>query len=366
MIRKPSWGILRARVRVELVAPERNDQPQHAKEPDKSALARDSEEEAPVPSETLQRICKNGMSVDLSSVTTENSASYRRYLNGLHCPKRHAIYEILDMGPMPFSILLVLIVVSGLWAGYQYQQCGWPFKDDCETVVVERKSTFQSKENGGSGVQQINERGFVQTRPEGSILRTERVHDRGILNLATATVLGALIAFFYANFQWRMGNRQASINEFFQRKKDINLLLLSNEAIRSFLKEAVDRRSLKDRTPKKLTPAESKEVLEKIQHRSYLLEIERFSFDQKMFVFLEIDNLEFALEKYSSGYLDHGQMYRACEIFQSRCYNRGFRYLAATQGLVYYKDELKKILASMIVRGNYYEEQPTRQPGVSA
>lgn len=366
MIRKPSWSVLRARVRIEFVMPERSDEPQEVPKPDNPTLAREIEEEAPVRPETLQRICKDGMSIDLSSVTAEKPSSYRKFLDGLHCPKRHPIYAILDMGPMSFSLLLVVILGLGIGAIYSYQQCDWPFRDDCETVIVERKSTFQNKENGGSEVQQRNERGFVQTRPEGSIVRTERMHERGILNLGTATVLGALIAFFYANFQWRMGNRQASINEFFQRKKDINLLLLSNEAVRSFLKEAVDRRSLKDKPPKKLTPQESESVLQKIQHRDYLQDIEKFSFDQKMFVFLEIDNLEFALEKYSSGYLDHGQMYRACEIFQSRCYNRGFRYLAATQGLVYYKDELKKILANMIVRGDYYEEQSTRPAEVPA
>ncbi|MFY9459771.1 MAG: hypothetical protein WAP57_08460 [Aquabacterium commune] len=260
------------------------------------------------------------------------------------------------MGPFGFSFVLLVVFVLGGLALWLQASCAGPFKDACETIVVERKTSFSGKGTSEGGAQRLNEHGFIQALPENSILHTQRVNDRGLLDIGVASVLGALVAFFYTNFQWRMGNRQASINEFFQRKQDINLLLLNHEAVRSFLKEAVDRANKHTPEPRHLSSKESFDALNAIQRIEYLREIQRFSFDQKMFVFMEIDNLEFALEKYSSGYLDHGQMYRACEIFQSRCYNRGFRYLAATQGLVYYKDELKRVIASMIIRGHYYEE----------
>ena len=55
---------------------------------------------------------------------------------------------------------------------------------------------------------------------------------------------------------------------------------------------------------------------------------DRESFEKAMYVYLELDNLEYAIEKYRLGYMSAAVAYRSLETFKSRAESREFRELA--------------------------------------
>ncbi|WP_349022822.1 hypothetical protein [Sphingorhabdus sp.] len=246
-----------------------------------------------------------------------------------------------------------------------FSGCGYWF-GGCKSIYLETKtqigSTINSAEQESPKIDQIPD----TTKPSRIVSQQDKISDDGVFNVAIVAAYGTMLAFMYAVFQWRMENRQSSMNEFFDRKRGINFLLMEQNDLRDLLKEAVDRRIVALWERSLINPEAAEIKINQIQDRTYLIDVEQFTFEQKMFVFVEIDNLEFAIEKYTSGYLDDGQMYRACEIFQSRCFSRGFRYLAATQGLVYYKTTLQSVLACLVLRGHQYEEEVNKQKSTEA
>ena len=167
-----------------------------------------------------------------------------------------------------------------------------------------------------------------------------------------ATLL--FFAFGLAFTRWQIGNRQSSMSELFERKKEVNLLifrhhsdlaglvsgatssnLISHKRVGEFLEKAKCQKIIDDITQKRRNDSDIK-------------------FTEKIFTFIELDNLEFALSKYKSGLLDTDQMYRSCEIFESRCMNENFRYLAAIQGLNFYNEDFHRLLSSLLIRGHYF------------
>jgi len=59
-----------------------------------------------------------------------------------------------------------------------------------------------------------------------------------------------------------------------------------------------------------------------------------------MYVFIELDNLEYCLEKYKRGFMDWLDAYRGMQTFKSRCFSSEFRTLAIEKGhLARYKNE---------------------------
>jgi hypothetical protein len=318
------------------------------------AMASDSEEESPIPKETVTRISAKGVVVNVISPKSDSAKEYELYLRDIEVSNKHKFYKVLEIGPNTFLVVFLVIATLFFISNYISVRCDI-LEGGCASTVMEtktsigqRSTTEKSEEDGRNAQQNL-------VKPDRSVTYSEKILDNKKVDLGILSAFGALVAFLYAVFQWRMENRQSSINEIFQRKKDINFLLMEKEGIRLLLREAVDRVIVENLRSKRIESPKMERVLNRIQSLIYIKNLNSFSFDQKMFVFMELDNLEFALEKYLHGYLDGGQMYRACEIFQSRCYSRAFRYLAMTQGLAYYKDELKIVISCLIVRGHYYE-----------
>lgn len=319
-------------------------------------MASDAEEPSPIHPDIVQRVCSRNFIIDLSPPKTDQAKDYRILLREIGVPPQHYLFRFLSMGPSDFIAVLLAALAATLLLAWAFSGCGSIF-GGCQSVSLETRtqigSLVSTSGQDRSKVDQIPD----SSSPSRIVNQSEKIADDGLLNVAIVAAYGTILAFLYAVFQWRMENRQSSMNEFFERKKDINFLLMERNDLRDLLKEAVDRHIVALWERREIYPQVSVGNINEIQNLDYIRSIEKFTFEQKMFVFVEIDNLEFAIEKYVSGYLDDGQMYRACEIFQSRCFSRGFRYLAATQGLVYYKTSLQSVLACLVLRGHHYEEE---------
>lgn len=163
------------------------------------------------------------------------------------------------------------------------------------------------------------------------------------------------LAFALGFVRWQFGNRQDALNSVFDRKKELNLLFLDSEKkllLEPLIRGATDPdEMIKAKQKQLVTERQAVEILDKCQSIIELGSNNFIDIGKKVFVFMELDNLEYAYEKYMSGYLDAEQMHRACEILESRCLNKEFRYLAVTQGLVYYNPSFHCIIAACIVRG---------------
>jgi hypothetical protein len=55
------------------------------------------------------------------------------------------------------------------------------------------------------------------------------------------------------------------------------------------------------------------------------------SYEKAMYVYVELDNLEYVLEKYTRGYMDAKDAFRGITTFESRCSSPEFRRLACQQ-----------------------------------
>ena len=155
--------------------------------------------------------------------------------------------------------------------------------------------------------------------------------------------------------RWQIGNQQTALTSVFERKKDINALFLDKEKkelLQPLIVGATDPDDhIITREQKEVCIDQAINILDLCQSLSQLDNDKYIDAAKKVFAFMEIDNLEFSFEKFTSGYLNSEQMHRACEIFESRCLNSEFRYLATTQGLVYYNDAFHVVVAACIVRG---------------
>jgi hypothetical protein len=178
---------------------------------------------------------------------------------------------------------------------------------------------------------------------------------RETFNFVVFQAILVAFAFSVGFARWQIGNRQAALNTVFDRKKELNLLFLDGEKkelLEPLIRGATDPdEMIKTTGEKTASREEAAAILHKCQSTSELKNNSLIDIGKKVFVFMELDNLEFAHEKYDRGYLDAEQMHRACEILESRCLNKEFRYLAVTQGLVYYNRDFHCIVAACIVRG---------------
>jgi hypothetical protein len=159
-------------------------------------------------------------------------------------------------------------------------------------------------------------------------------------------------AFILAFMRWQVAIRQEAMSEIFLRKQASNLQILANkDATKPLVAGAINLKTNRyDQPPVCLDATLWEEVLSDFKNRNPHGDLEP-SFEQSMFVYMELDNLEFAYMKYVASYLDDEQMYRACEIFESRCQSTLFRYMAAKQGLAYYTDELHFVIKHLLVFG---------------
>lgn len=179
-----------------------------------------------------------------------------------------------------------------------------------------------------------------------------------------------LLVFASAFFQWQSSKKQTSISEMFERKKSTNKLIIEHggklaDILHPVLGDKGENATSEDKKATKKDEEATRKIVtkkediktklldfaKKVEHNKIETEIEMKKFIEKMFVYIELDNLEFALAKYVAGYLDDEQMYRACEIFESRCKGRLFRHLAVIQGLGYYTEELHNLVCCCLING---------------
>lgn len=161
-----------------------------------------------------------------------------------------------------------------------------------------------------------------------------------------------LSAFILAFLRWQYGNRQSSMSEIFERKKSSNLDLIAHEgAVQDLVSGAVDPPSPNLQMRQTIFSKEQVDTLCNDFASRNPYGNKEATFKQKMFVFMELDNLEFAYTKFKSGMLDNEQIYRACEIFESRCQSELFRHLAAKQGLAYYTEDFHEVVRILLIFG---------------
>jgi hypothetical protein len=212
--------------------------------------------------------------------------------------------------------------------------------------------------------------------------------DTAFFNLPYFQASIILFAFILAFSRWMIENRQSSMSELFERKKEVNLLLLKDEKsiFQPLVSEAVRAEASPEREQRvEIANAHVRLLLHRAktwQQDPALVDGESASpfvggirrllrevlfegpqkreggaanadFLRKMFVYIELDNFELAFNRYIAGLLDPEQMFRACEIIESRCMNSTFRYLAANQGLKYYTANFHKALIPVLVRTEY-------------
>lgn len=161
-----------------------------------------------------------------------------------------------------------------------------------------------------------------------------------------------IISILLGIVRWQSNNRQAAMSEMFERKRDTNLFIITHE---KHTKELVSGATNQQDIPIDIhfncyNIEDCKKQL-RLTKQYNPQSKKQATFIQKMYVYLELDNLEFAFNKYHAGYLNDEEMYRACEIFDSRCRSPFFRHLAANQGLTYYTNQFQDLVCMCLVFG---------------
>ena len=109
--------------------------------------------------------------------------------------------------------------------------------------------------------------------------------------IQVATAVVALGAFILGYQQWRSARFETSIDKFYERL------------------EASNRKLHEWTTARELIGALDNQL----------------NFQQSMYVFSEIDNLEYVIQKYKYGYMSTDQALRGVKTFKSRCIHDKFR-----------------------------------------
>jgi len=109
--------------------------------------------------------------------------------------------------------------------------------------------------------------------------------------IQVATAVVALGAFILGYQQWRSARFETSIDKFYERLKASNKRLQEWTTARELV-GAVD---------------------------------DQPNFQQSMYVFSEIDNLEYVIQKYKYGYMSAEQALRGVKTFKARCVHNKFR-----------------------------------------
>ena len=141
------------------------------------------------------------------------------------------------------------------------------------------------------------------------------ISNRRDVDIASATI--ALSALLFAYQQWSDTKHESSIDKYYER------LNLTNER----LKDPGIRCELSG-----IFPAISEET-----------------FETKLYVYLELDNLEFSILKYRYGYMSSYMAYRSLLTFLSRCRSEQFLGLAkeAVDGSIGYLDFTRHVISNI-------------------
>lgn len=198
------------------------------------------------------------------------------------------------------------------------------------------------------------------TPPGGSIdTQVQKSTNKGA-NFNGSAFTGALgtFAFVLAFARWHVANKQAAMSEMFERKKSSNMLIISNKNdVEDLIKDAIVANLIKRRQIVELMEKMSYNDCKKARaavdevRKTNPFGLKEPTTIQRVFVYLELDNLEFAHNKFCSGYLDPEQLFRACEIFEARCRSRLFFFIAANQGLTYYTERFHRLLTICLLFG---------------
>lgn len=129
------------------------------------------------------------------------------------------------------------------------------------------------------------------------------------------TPLAALIAALIGLEEWRSAKTEAALDRFYDR------LNVTNERLRIW------------RNPRSFIS------------REWLVED---TFEMEMYVCMELDNLEYMIQKYERGYMEPKDAYRALTCFTSRCQDGNFKKTALAVGTRgRYKTDTMKALAGI-------------------
>lgn len=161
-----------------------------------------------------------------------------------------------------------------------------------------------------------------------------------------------IISILLGIVRWQSNNRQAAMSEMFERKRDTNLFIITHEKhTKELVSGATNQQDISIDVCFNCYDIDDckKQLMETKKYNPQSRK--QATFIQKMYVYLELDNLEFAFNKYHAGYLNDEEMYRACEIFDSRCRSPFFRHLAANQGLTYYTSKFQDLVCASLVFG---------------
>ncbi len=343
------------------------------------------EQSAPIPLTDIRSACTAPIKIDVAKVNEIDERLKARQVEV--GPWRSFTRIIVAVFNPKFSAVWVFFALAlSLYAGAQFGCPGAPFKFGlgCSSSRYIEESQLELRELKPDQIEALKATKkpvrIEDAAPGQNLSSNVTTHTQESGAKFNATAFQAVLvsaALIISLMRWQYGNDQASTNEIFERKKEINLLAIDPKYAPFFkiiLQGATDREDVVDKHKRKeiLGPVEMAAVINECQsnrsvakHLSDALLAERkFKFEIKMYVFLELDNLEFALDKFRSGHLDAGQMDRACEIFESRCLNSVFRYLAVTQGLAYYSEAFHRVVCACVARGFVLSGEP--MPDASA
>lgn len=192
------------------------------------------------------------------------------------------------------------------------------------------------------------------------------------LNWAKAVFL--LCALLIGFSRWHHKSRQDTLSHAFERKKAVNdFIIVHCKTLAEMISAATNPVDMDDPL-EPITPDQCKAHLAVIGNpisgqttvpsRPYDNISAEKQFIQKMFIFFELDNLEFAFNKHIANLLDDTQMVRACQIFESRCLGARFRYLALLLGKNNYDPDFLRLAQDLVIIG--YVRSGAAPPGNQA
>lgn len=126
-------------------------------------------------------------------------------------------------------------------------------------------------------------------------------------NLGTFTVV--LIGFWIGYRRWALAEKNRNVDDTIRRKELANKMMVDNASI--------------------LLPYVG-DVFEIETEYAETLVTDRERIQVQMYVFTEIDNLEFVFDKVNAGLLEDKQALRAIKIFMARCENKNFERMTRT------------------------------------
>lgn len=119
----------------------------------------------------------------------------------------------------------------------------------------------------------------------------------------------ALVVFCFGLYQWRYIRTEISMDKFYERLDRANQKVDSFQAARTLVTHLYSVSTVTA-------------VKENAPLPDYVLDREEYEKDR--YVYTELDNLEYVIEKYSIGFMSTQNAYRGVQCFSSRCFSIDF------------------------------------------